>query len=97
MSWKQDIINKIDIVEDITEQGINYKIFKNAPKSVQLKEEHIGKRVWYADLPRTKHIKLLNFVDGVVRISRKGRNTFMSVYPNEVLLHPSEWIKNDKK
>lgn len=95
MSWKQDIINEIDIGERESNHGIKFKVFENAPESVQLNEDDIGKRVWYADLPRTKHIKLINVVDGIYRISRKGENTFMSVYPNEVLLHPSEWKKDD--
>jgi len=95
-TYKKAIIHKIDTERRETEHGIEYNVFKNIPELAKLTNEELYSRVWIVDYPRTTKAKLIGITEDGVQIKFQGEVPVRTFYPDEVMLHPSEW-EDDRK
>jgi len=96
MNWtqtKRKFLKQIEVTKKENKHHIPYECFKNVPDTAQLREEDVSKRVWIASYPRTTKAFLKEIHEDHYKIDIKGQVPTLSLYKNEVILHPKEWTK----
>lgn len=96
-TYKRAIINKIDTTTKETEHGISYNVFKNIPPLAKLTSKDLYSRVWLCDYPRTTKAQVVEVTDDYIKVKFKGEIPIRAFFPDEVMLHPSEWEDDREK
>lgn len=88
---RKRLIKEVDKVErQIDFFNVEVFDYESVPEVLKLTEKDEGKRLWLADEPRTRVIKLKKFKSGGLEITYQGEKKYRACYEEEALLHPIE-------
>ncbi len=95
LTWRQKYNNHMNGIKTTTftnKYFITFPIYSKVPTVAKIEPKHIGKRLWVAETPQTEVVYLRKLNEDSVVVQFKGERIHRTLYRDEVMLHPDEWV-----